>query len=89
MADSCISQTNPDFEVRMGVKVLVVNYGDVSSLAKVLEINNIHTVISALTMMPSPTGEMTPEIELIRAADASKATKRMVTSDWGGEMKEE
>jgi hypothetical protein len=58
-----------------------VDYSNVESLTKVLEDNDVHTVISALTMLPT---EGSPhEIELIHAADASKSTKRMISSDWG------
>jgi hypothetical protein len=58
-----------------------VDYSNVEALTRVLEDNKIHTLISALTMFPSE-GEVR-EVELIRAADASKTTKRMISSEWG------
>lgn len=60
-----------------------VDYSDIGFLTKSLENNNIHTVISALTMLPSPGTDGVKEVELIRAADASRVTKRMISSDWG------
>ncbi|KAH8589852.1 nmrA-like family protein [Bisporella sp. PMI_857] len=74
---------NPTLESELGVPIIVVDYAKVENLTKVLEDNNIHTVISALTTMPSPNGEHPKEIELIRAADASNVTKRMISTDWG------
>ena len=60
----------------------MVDYADVLSLTRVLEDNNIHTVISAISMMHMG-GHGPREIEFIRAADASKTTKRMISSDCG------
>lgn len=62
--------------------IIVVDYADIKGVAKALEENNIHTLISAMTMVPSD-GSSPKEVELIRAADASQTTKRMVSSDWG------
>lgn len=59
-----------------------MDYADVEAVTRVLEENNIHTVISAINMMHMG-GPPPLEIELIRAADASKTTKRMISSDWG------
>ncbi|KAK1834903.1 hypothetical protein QBC39DRAFT_431229 [Podospora conica] len=73
---------NPAIEKELGVSVLAVNYDDVPGLTKTLEDNNIHTVISAITMMPID-GSTPKEVELIQAADASKTTKRLISSDWG------
>lgn len=65
----------------MGVSIVPVDYSDVKALTEALEINNVHTVISTMNMLPV---EGRPhEIELIRAADASKATRRMISSSWG------
>lgn len=60
----------------------MVDYTDVEGLTRVLEENNVHTVISAIMMLRYGS-EGPREIELIRAADASKVTKRMVSSHWG------
>ncbi|CAI6092114.1 unnamed protein product [Clonostachys chloroleuca] len=33
--------------------------------------------------MPSPDGDLPREVELIQAADKLRATKRLISSDWG------
>jgi len=53
----------------------------VAVLTKILEDNNVDTVISALAMMPNAGGPL--ELNLIRAADASETTRRMVPSEYG------
>lgn len=63
--------------------IIRVDYTDVDALAKTLEDRSIHTVVSALVMMPSPDGDLPREVELIQAADKSRATKRLISSDWG------
>lgn len=68
--------------------ILGVDYADVDALVKVLEDNNIHTVISGIAMH-SPDGTTPHEIELIRAADRSRVTKRLVSSEWGAPVKDE
>ncbi|CCF36710.1 hypothetical protein CH063_08218 [Colletotrichum higginsianum] len=73
---------NPDLEKKLGASIIAVDYADIEATTKVLEDNNVHTVISAINMMP-PTGEAPKEFELIRAADASTTTKRFITSGWG------
>lgn len=55
-----------------------MDYSDVEAVTKTLEENNVDTVISAIFMMGEP-----KEIQLIQAADASKTTKRMISSDYG------
>ncbi|KAH8880910.1 NAD(P)-binding protein, partial [Thozetella sp. PMI_491] len=65
----------------IGINLISTNYKDVAALTKVLEDNNVHTVISALNMMPNAGGAL--EQNLIRAADASKSTRRMIPSDYG------
>ncbi|KAE9570404.1 Oxidoreductase BOA1 [Colletotrichum fructicola] len=75
-------KANPDLEKEVGASIIVVDYANVEATTKALEDNNVHTVISAINMMPPP-GQVPQEIELIRAADASKTTKRIVSSGWG------
>ncbi|OHW91810.1 NmrA-like family protein [Colletotrichum incanum] len=75
-------KANPDLEKKLGAPIIVVDYANVEATTKALEDNNIHTVISAITMLPPP-GEAPREFELIRAADASKTTKRIISSGWG------
>ncbi|KAF4898137.1 Oxidoreductase BOA1 [Colletotrichum viniferum] len=75
-------KANPDLEKEVGASIIVVDYANVEATTKALEDNNVHTVISAINMMPPP-GQLPQEIELIRAADASKTTKRIISSGWG------
>lgn len=65
-----------------------MDYSDVEALTRALEENNIHTVVSALQMLEAG-GSVSREVELIRAADASKTTKRMISSNWGPPNTEE
>ena len=65
-----------------------VDYSDVDAVVKVLEDHNIHTVVSGLAMH-SADGKPPSEIELIRAADRSKATKRLISSAWGVPARDE
>ncbi|EQB46795.1 hypothetical protein CGLO_14137 [Colletotrichum gloeosporioides Cg-14] len=75
-------KANTDLEKEVGASIIVVDYANVEATTKALEDNNVHTVISAINMMPPP-GQVPQEIELIRAADASKTTKRIISSGWG------
>ncbi|GAB1316920.1 hypothetical protein MFIFM68171_07130 [Madurella fahalii] len=79
---------NPDLEVEIGVPIVPVDYSDVGAVVKVLEDNNIDTVVSGIAMH-SPDGSVPKEIELIRAADLSKTTRRLISSDWGVPLKDE
>ncbi|KAK3376473.1 hypothetical protein B0T24DRAFT_718815 [Lasiosphaeria ovina] len=72
---------NPEVEAQVGVPVIAVDYDDVPGLTKILEDNKIDTVISTITMIPMD-GSSPKEIQLIQAADASKTTKRLISSDW-------
>lgn len=65
-----------------------VDYADVDFVAKTLEKNNVHTVISGIAMH-SVDGSVPSEIDLIRAAEKSKTTKRMIASSWGSPVPEE
>lgn len=76
------AKANPDLEKEVGASIIVVDYANVEATTKALEDNKVHTVISAINMMPPP-GQVPQEIELIRAADASKTTKRIISSGWG------
>ncbi|KAF9870624.1 hypothetical protein CkaCkLH20_11930 [Colletotrichum karsti] len=75
-------KANPELEKQVGASIIAVDYANIEATTKALEDNNVHTVISTINMMP-PSGEAPPEIELIRAADASKTTKRIISSGWG------
>lgn len=76
------AKANPELEAKLKAPIVVVDYSDVEGLTRILEEQNVHTVISAIMMLRR--GESGPqEIELIRAADASKTTKRLISSHWG------
>ncbi|KAJ4256889.1 hypothetical protein NW762_008985 [Fusarium torreyae] len=74
---------NPEVEAETRVPVIDVDYSDVNALTRLLEEQRIHTVVSAITMMQVGFGQENNEISLIRAADASTFTKRMIATDWG------
>jgi nucleoside-diphosphate-sugar epimerase len=74
-------------EKELGVRFVATGYRDVEILIKILEDNNVHTVISALGMMPNAGGPL--ELNLIQAANASKTTRRMVPSEFGHPQREE
>ncbi|CAH0055971.1 unnamed protein product [Clonostachys solani] len=74
--------SNPDLEKELGVPIIAVDYDNIKAVAETLEQNNVDTVISAIMMMPGPAGDP-KEIQLIRAADLSKTTKRLISSDYG------
>ncbi|RGP67060.1 isoflavone reductase like irl [Fusarium longipes] len=72
-------QENKDWEKEIGAPILAVDSHDVDALTKLFEKHNVHTVISTFGM----NGPTPPELELIRAAEASSPTKRFISSDWG------
>lgn len=74
-------------EKEIGARLIATDYKDVAALTKILEDNNVHTVISTLAMMPNAAGPL--EQNLIRAADASKTTKRLVPSEFGFPQRDE
>ncbi|KAI8953069.1 NAD(P)-binding protein [Xylaria longipes] len=79
-------QPNPELEASIGATVLAVDYSNIKALAQVLEDNNVHTLISALTF--NVQGGVPPEVQLVLAADASKTTKRYVANNWGVPIQE-
>ncbi|KAL6407494.1 nmra-like family protein [Ilyonectria robusta] len=78
---------NPAFEKGVGATIIPTDYTNVEATTKTLEDHGIDTVISAITTLIGP--GLSPEIGLIRAADASKATKRFISTGWGIPHKEE
>jgi hypothetical protein len=58
-----------------------VDYSNVESISKVLESNNVHIVISALSVRSAVEGES--EMNLARAAAKSGPTKRFIASEYG------
>lgn len=77
-------QANPTLEAERGVRFVAIDYSDVEAAAKVLEENNIHTIISAVTYMPGA-GE-NHEDRLVKAADLSSTTKRFIPSNWTAKL---
>ncbi|KAM0420400.1 hypothetical protein ACHAPT_011820 [Fusarium lateritium] len=74
-------KANDTLANEIGSPILVVDYSNIDNLKTVFEDHNIDTVISALSTMPE--GGVPPEVNLVRAAQASKATKRFIPSNWG------
>ncbi|KAF5253248.1 hypothetical protein FANTH_1844 [Fusarium anthophilum] len=62
-----------------GVQVIAVDYTDVDKLAATLETNSIDTVISTINAL----GDVSAELNLIKAAEKSASTKRFIPSIWG------
>jgi hypothetical protein len=58
-----------------------VDYDNIDSLTKILDENNIHTIISTIVMRDPVVAQS--EIRLIAAATKSSSTKRFVASNWG------
>jgi len=77
-------QDNPTLEAERGVRFVAIDYSDIEAAAKVLEENNIHTVISAVSYMPGAGDNH--EDRLIKAADASSTTKRFIPSNWSAKL---
>lgn len=65
----------------LDVPVFAVDYGDVESLSSLLETNNVHTVISALSVRGPNEGAS--EISLVKAAAKAGPTKRFIASEYG------
>lgn len=60
--------------------VFNVDYSDIDALKSFLEEHNIHTVISAFGI--TATSLATSQLNLIKAADRSSATKRFIPSSF-------
>ncbi|UPL02967.1 hypothetical protein LCI18_013901 [Fusarium solani-melongenae] len=63
----------------IGARIVAVDYADVDELVRVLETNNVHTVISGIGA--AAPGQL--EINLILAADKATSTKRFIPSVFG------
>ncbi|KAM5350821.1 hypothetical protein ACJ41O_007326 [Fusarium nematophilum] len=74
-------KSNDTLATEIGSPVLAVDYSSVDSLKTVFEDHNIDTVISALSTMPEE--GVPPEVNMVRAAQASKTTRRFIPSNWG------
>ncbi|OHF01630.1 hypothetical protein CORC01_03120 [Colletotrichum orchidophilum] len=78
-------KADDDKEKEIGARILPVDYSSVDDILRVLEENNVHTIISALNISFS----VEPELNLIAAADQANSTKRYVPSIWGAEFTSE
>ncbi|KAI8716206.1 NAD(P)-bd-dom domain-containing protein [Fusarium sp. LHS14.1] len=70
---------SPEKADELGARVVSADYGNVDSLTSLFESNKVDTVISTV----SGTASIEPELNLIKAADKSVATKRYIPSIWG------
>ncbi|KAI0126962.1 hypothetical protein BJ170DRAFT_425144 [Xylariales sp. AK1849] len=68
-----------EVEEELGARVIAADYGNVTELKKLLEDNNVETVISGTNNFTGGDAE----INLIRAAELSSVTKRFIPSVWG------
>ncbi|KAF2193702.1 NAD(P)-binding protein [Zopfia rhizophila CBS 207.26] len=71
---------NPKLEQETGVRIVAADYSNIDSLIKIFEDNKVDTVISTANSSPDPT----PELNLIKAADRSKVTRRFIPNVWSG-----
>lgn len=65
--------------------VVGINYSNIEATKKILEEQNVGTIISALPLLQSNDHEL----NLVKAADASSTTKRFIQSSWGIPYSEE
>jgi hypothetical protein len=63
------------------VPVFAVDYNDVDPLTQTLQVNDVHTVISAISMYDAVAAQS--ELNLVAAVAKSSSTKRFVASSWG------
>jgi len=63
------------------VPAFVVDYNNVEQLTKILDANNVHTIISTILMIDPIAAQS--ELNLVTAAAKSSSTKRFVASNWG------
>lgn len=71
----------PDHPSQDGAQLIRADYGDVGSLTRLLELNNVDTVISAIGMHSEATEKA--QLNLIEAAKQSEKTKRFIPSEYG------
>ncbi|KAH9216467.1 hypothetical protein DL95DRAFT_460057 [Leptodontidium sp. 2 PMI_412] len=71
---------NPGLEKRLETRFVAVNYKDVESVQSVLEANDVDTVICTI----NSSTDLEPERNLIRAADRSRITRRIIPSIFAG-----
>jgi len=74
-------KANPELAAEIGVHILAVDYGDIDSLVEALEEHQVHTIISSTSL--SAEQDFMAQINLIKAAAKSSATKRFAPSEFG------
>ncbi|KAF4341686.1 hypothetical protein FBEOM_4359 [Fusarium beomiforme] len=79
--DSYLTDTKIPDVTNVADTFISVDYSDVDSMAKVLDDNQVHTVISALRVYDPASSEA--ESNLVKATDQASTTKRFVASAWG------
>jgi hypothetical protein len=72
-------QANAQTAKELSAEILVTDYNNINSVVKLLEANNIDTVISTLGSTFGPDSELA----LIQAAQKSMKTTRYIPSIWG------
>ncbi|KAI3548308.1 hypothetical protein CSPX01_03104 [Colletotrichum filicis] len=77
--DAKLIQANPALQEETGIEVIQVDYNSVSELTKVFDDNEVDTVISTLFV----TSDGSPQVNMIRAAEACVHTRRFIPSVWG------
>lgn len=70
----------PDTHDENSAPVTEVDYAEVDAVARLLEANDVHTVISAINLRSAEGGDA--EVDLVAAAARSSTTKRFMASDW-------
>lgn len=73
------SQANPAFERDTNVPVIQLDYDSVPDMVKFLEDHNVETVISAMKVATSGDSQ----VNLIKAANLAKPTKRFIPTIYG------
>ncbi|KAF9781446.1 hypothetical protein IL306_013442 [Fusarium sp. DS 682] len=72
-------EENDALRKEIRASILAVDIHNTDALTQLFEKHNVHTVISTLGMNgPEPI-----ETDIIHAAEASQATRRFISSDWG------
>ncbi|KAI7759078.1 hypothetical protein LZL87_012817 [Fusarium oxysporum] len=64
---------------KIGARIVAIDYSNVQALTKLLEDEKVEVVISTLNLVTGAD----PELSLIKAAEASRVTKRYIPAIWG------
>nr|B1GVX5.1 RecName: Full=Oxidoreductase BOA1; AltName: Full=Botcinic acid biosynthesis cluster A protein 1 [Botrytis cinerea B05.10]CAP58784.1 hypothetical protein [Botrytis cinerea] len=77
---------SPEYAAKNNVKVVSIDYSDVSQISKILDEHHIHTVISALCIVSKEHSDS--QLNLVRGAAGSQSVKRFVPSEYGSAYEE-